>query len=72
MSWDYAIRSYAGHRHQKLKAGTLVMETTHHGEASRDTEIAVYRDRIARGEIMLIEISNLRDPFQPIEHIGHP
>jgi hypothetical protein len=55
MRWDYTIRGYAGVNH-KSPFGAKVLETVHKGATSRDVEIAVYRSRMARGEISRIEV----------------
>lgn len=53
----YTIRGYAGRNHQGgVPAGTLLLETKHTTEESRDIEISAYRTRGARGEISFIEV----------------
>lgn len=62
--WEYKIRAFAGLRHQGgIKSGELVIETVHRGEASRDMEISIFKDRMARGEIGRIEIIDLVHPY---------
>lgn len=59
----YEIKSYAGSRHPRVKEGlmrlnSMVLHTWHIGEASRDIEVAAYRERMKRGEITHIEVIN--------------
>lgn len=53
--WDYRIRAYA----PPNQGGGLLLETVHRGEASRDMEISVFRDRMRRGEVSHIEVIDL-------------
>lgn len=55
---DYYIRAY---RPTNLGGGLLI-ETWHDGEASRDMEIAVFKDRMRRGDIERIEIESHVEP----------
>ncbi len=57
--WEYTIRAYRGPN----QGGGLVLETVHVGTASRDMEIAVFRTRMARGEISHIEVISHVEPF---------
>jgi hypothetical protein len=57
--WEYTIRAYK----PTNKGGGLVLETVHVGTASRDTEIAVFRDRMKRGEIDHIEVIAHVEPY---------
>lgn len=54
--WDYRIRGYR----PPNQGGGLLLETVHRGEASRDIEIAAWRERIRRGEVDHIEVTNLK------------
>ena len=57
--WEYSIRAYR----PPNQGGGLVLETVHVGTASRDIEIAVFRDRMQRGEIGHIEVIAHVEPF---------
>jgi hypothetical protein len=47
-TWDYTIRIYKGR--------SLLVETVHRGEASRDIEIAATMERLRRGEVSHFEV----------------
>ena len=55
MWWEYKIRAYA----PVNRGGGLLIETVHRGEASRDMEISVFKDRMKRGEIDHIEVIDM-------------
>lgn len=57
--WAYTIRAYR----PPNQGGGLAIETLHATEASRDTEIAVFKTRMARCEIGHIEILSHVEPF---------
>lgn len=57
--WEYTIRAYR----PTNQGGDLVMETVHVGTVSRDLELAVFRERRARGEIGVIEIIAHVEPY---------
>jgi len=50
--WDYTLRIFA----PPNRGGELLLETTHRGEASRDIELAVCRERMKRGEVSHVEV----------------
>lgn len=52
---DYVIQAY--------RRNALVLETWHIGEASRDMEISVFKERIKKGEIDHIVVTNRMSPF---------
>ena len=58
-TWDYLIRAYA----PANRGGGLLLVTGHRGEASRDIEIAAYRNRMARGDVSHIEVIALIEPY---------
>lgn len=53
--WEYRIRAY----YPPNKGGGLAIETLHRGESSRDMEISIFKDRMARGEIDHIEVIDM-------------
>lgn len=55
---DYTIRAYR----PTNQGGGLLIETWHIGTASRDIEIAVFKDRMARGEVSYIEVTSHVEP----------
>lgn len=57
--WDYTIRAYR----PPNQGGGLLIETVHKGTASRDIEVSVFKDRMARGEVDHIEIIAHVEPF---------
>ena len=57
--WEYTIRAY----YPPNRGGGLALETVHVGIHSRDTEIAVFRERMARGELSHIEVISHIEPF---------
>lgn len=57
--WAYTIRAYR----PTNKGGELVIETLHTNEQSRDAEISVFRERMARGEIDRIDVIAHVEPF---------
>jgi hypothetical protein len=60
--WEYTIRAYR----PPNQGGGLVLETVHVGTASRDMEISVFRDRMARGEIGYIDVIAHVEPYDTI------
>lgn len=65
--WEYTIRAYS----PPNQGGGLVLETVHVGTHSRDTEIAVFQARMARGEIDHIEVISHIEPFGIRTIYGH-
>lgn len=57
--WEYTIKAF----YPPNRGGGLAIETGHDGLASRDIEIAVFRERIKRGEISHIEVTSHVEPF---------
>lgn len=57
--WEYTIRAYR----PPNQGGGLVLETVHIGTSSRDMEIAVFRTRMARGDIDHIDVIAHVEPF---------
>jgi hypothetical protein len=57
--WEYTIRAYR----PPNQGGGLLIETLHVGTVSRDIELSVYRDRMARGEIDHLELIEHIEPF---------
>lgn len=53
--WDYRIRAY----YPPNRGGGVAIETVHRGEASRDVEIAVFKERIRKGEISHIDVIDI-------------
>lgn len=53
--WEYRIRAYRSPN----KGGGLLIETVHRGESSRDMEIAVFKERMKRGEVDHIEVIDM-------------
>lgn len=59
--WDFRIRGYAGGRHpREIRPGTLLLETTHKGEASASIEIECWQERMKRGEVSKVELIDMR------------
>lgn len=59
--WDFRIRGFAGARHpKKIRPGSLLLETTHKGEASAYVEIETWRERMRRGEVRHVELIDMR------------
>lgn len=58
--WDFKIRGYAGPRHPSLRLGTLLLETTHNGEASAYIEIEAWKTRMRGGYVTHVELVDLR------------
>lgn len=56
MNHDYTIKAF----YPPNKGGGLAIHTWHIGTGSRDVEIAVFRERMARGEIDHIEVDVAR------------
>ena len=57
--WEYTIRAF----YPPNRGGGLADETVHVGTASRDIEISVFRERMARGEISHIEVTSHVEPY---------
>jgi len=57
--WEYTIKAYA----PTNQGGHLLMETVHVGVASRDMEIAVFKERMRRGEVGHIEVITHIEPY---------
>jgi len=55
---DYTIRAFA----PPNRGGELLIETWHRGRASRDIEIATFRERMKRGEVSYIDVTSHIDP----------
>ena len=58
--WHYTIKAYRPIN----QGGGLVLETVHVGIASRDMELSVFRDRMARGEIDHVVVIEHVEPFR--------
>lgn len=56
---DYVIEYY--------RNGQVVLVTWHVGEGSRDVEISACRERMRRGEISHVRVTNRRAPFGSYE-----
>lgn len=56
---DYTIKAF----YPPNKGGGLAIHTWHIGTGSRDIEIAVFRERMARGEISHIEVTSHVEPY---------
>jgi hypothetical protein len=66
--WEYEIKGYSGPQHpavlaRRMLIGDLILDTYHLGEHSRDIEVAVWRDRLERGEASRIEVISLIEPY---------
>lgn len=53
--WEYRIRAYR----PPNQGGGLLYETVHRGEHSRDMEIAIFKERMRKGEVSHIEVVDL-------------
>lgn len=58
--WAYTIRAYR----PPNRGGGLLIETVHATAASRDIEVAAFRDRMRRGEVAHIEVIEHVEPFE--------
>lgn len=57
---DWKVRGYAGAHHPRgAPYGSLLVETVHDGDHSKDTEVDCWRRRAARGEVSKVEVFNL-------------
>ena len=62
--WEYTIKAYyPSNVPLPHIPNALAIETTHIGKASRDTEIAAFRERMNRNEISHIEVISHVPPF---------
>lgn len=58
----YAIRGFSSTA-RGYKFGTLLLETTHQTEGSKDVEVSAWRERMKRGEVAYIEVTRLTSPY---------
>lgn len=60
---DYVICGYAANGHPAfphISEGDLLVKTWHVGESSRDMEIAAWKERMKRGEVSYITVTDTR------------
>ena len=58
--WDFTVAGYRG--------ATLLVETGHRGVSSMETEVAVWKARMKRGEVDKIIVKDLRSKEQREQH----
>lgn len=56
---NWSVKAYAGAKHYAARYGDLLLHTTHADEHSKDIEVSIWKERMARGECSKIEIINL-------------
>ena len=55
-SWDFKVGGY--------RKGQLLVETVHKGAASMEMEVAVWKDRMRKGECDLIVVADMRPKWR--------
>jgi hypothetical protein len=61
MNWDFRVRGFAGSKHPgKAPFGVMLVETSHRGISSAQTETLAWAARIDRGEVSRVEIIDMR------------
>lgn len=64
--YKYEVTGYASGQNldAHIKLGTILCVTRHTNETSKDIEVLVWKDRMARGEVAYIDIVELWPPFK--------
>lgn len=58
----YAVRGYSSAA-RGYRFGTLLFETTHQTEMSKDVEVSAWRERMKRGEVAYVDVTWLTSPY---------